>query len=1095
MNRTDIHRILDATNARTVVKGRNLCADDAVIWWDETKAGLEGEVLSSNQYSSYEVFLEFDKNRKKIKSYSCECPAYYSYNGMCKHCVALLYEYMEHLKENEDAFEGLQELKGNFSLKDVSEKKTSDEFKEFLYEKNVDITNLIEEKIEEDNYIELEPFIKYGNNGLEVEFKVGSNQMYMINNVFDFLDRFENHEYYSYGKKLQFTHREEVLTTQAKKYYLFIEKWVEQNKEAYAQVLGRWVGYHYETYETFKAVRKMKINGRELERLLELVECKSVMYEFDNWNTKSIRLPIIQENFRRNFYIDKEKDGIYFYTDRIQGFKGEKYYVFTEKDGIFLVDRKKVEAVAPIIYKTSYRKEDSAFIANEDVPAFCMKCLPLLRDVLEEVSTDFREEDYVVETVNLKVYIDKVQEDMVSMRPIAVYGNTEISVYNQEQMLQKRNWGEEKKLAMLVNSYATAYDEKKQMMVIYENDGLLFDLLTQGIGKMQEIAEVYVSDSIRAMRPKNPPTISLGVAVESGVLDLDVKVENLSMEEMIEILSKYDKKKRYYRVKNGAFIQVDGSGLDEFANLQSSLALTDKQLMQGNITLPAYRAFLIEEQLKQGEYLAYERNRGFKQLIRSMKTIEESDFEIPSNMNVVLREYQKTGFLWMKTLKQNSFGGILADDMGLGKTVQVIAFLCSEIQVKKDCSVLIVSPASLVYNWRSELERFAPELSVTTVVGTANERRGIINDVKAGILLTSYDLLKRDILSYEDKKFDIGIIDEAQYIKNGGTLVTKAVKAINGKFKLALTGTPVENRLSELWSIFDYIMPGFLYTSKQFKDELESPIVKNGDVDKLEQLKKMVTPFILRRKKKDVLKDLPDKVEENRMMMLEKEQKKLYDAHVKRLQMTIGSKTDAEFKTSKLQILAELTKLRQICCEPRLFLDGYTSESAKLDTCMQLIENAVSGGHKILLFSQFTSMFEYIHQKLNEKGIDYYTLTGATSKEKRAQMVANFNSDDTPVFCISLKAGGTGLNLTSADIVIHYDPWWNVAVQDQATDRAHRIGQKQVVTVYKLIAKDTIEEKIVALQEKKKELADQILEGEGIADSSFSKDELLELLS
>ena len=289
-------------------------------------------------------------------------------------------------------------------------------------------------------------------------------------------------------------------------------------------------------------------------------------------------------------------------------------------------------------------------------------------------------------------------------------------------------------------------------------------------------------------------------------------------------------------------------------------------------------------------------------------------------------------------------------------------------------------------------------------------------------------------------------------------------------------------------------MPGFLYTYQRFREEIEIPISVNGDENKMERLQRMIRPFILRRLKGEVLSDLPEKLEENVYAKLEGEQLALYDAHVQQMKQMLDGKSDKEFRSEKIQILAELTKLRQICCDPSLLFEGYRGESAKSDMCMELILNAVNGGHKVLLFSQFTSMLDRLAERLSKEGISYYMLTGSVGKEKRMQMVESFNEDDVSVFCISLKAGGTGLNLTAADIVIHYDPWWNVAVQNQATDRAHRIGQKNVVTVYRLVSEGTIEEKIIAIQERKKMLAEQVLEGEGMDSATFTKEELMELL-
>ena len=338
------------------------------------------------------------------------------------------------------------------------------------------------------------------------------------------------------------------------------------------------------------------------------------------------------------------------------------------------------------------------------------------------------------------------------------------------------------------------------------------------------------------------------------------------------------------------------------------------------------------------------------------------------------------------------------------------------------------------------------------------------------------------------------MIDEAQYIKNHTTAASKSVKIIQSKHRFALTGTPIENRLSELWSIFDYLMPGFLYGYEVFRKELETPIVKHKDDAASAKLKKMVAPFILRRLKGDVLRDLPEKIEEIRYARLEDKQQKLYDGQVVHMQEILAGQDADDFQKNKLLILAELTKIRQICCDPGLLFERYEGGSSKREACVELIQSAIEGEHKILVFSQFTSMLELLEQDLRREAISYYKITGATPKEKRVELVNAFNSDATPVFLISLKAGGTGLNLTGADVVIHYDPWWNQAVQNQATDRAHRIGQTRVVSVYKLIAKDTIEEKIVKMQESKRDLADSILSGDSGGITQMSRDELMELL-
>ncbi len=513
------------------------------------------------------------------------------------------------------------------------------------------------------------------------------------------------------------------------------------------------------------------------------------------------------------------------------------------------------------------------------------------------------------------------------------------------------------------------------------------------------------------------------------------------------------------------------------------------------IEAPVNRALYVDSVLKEGQGVTLRRDHLFRDLIKNMNSAAEAEFEAPESMAKILRTYQTVGFRWLKTIEHYGFGGILADEMGLGKTVQVIAMLLSEAQTNGRSS-LIVCPASLVYNWLSEFKKFAPSMKCAVVAGTAEERAALISEyTDYDVLITSYDLLRRDVEHYGQATFRYCIIDEAQYIKNHDTLSAKSVKTIRAATRFALTGTPIENRLSELWSIFDFLMPGFLYNYNRFREKIETPIVKDGDQTVTERLHRMIAPFILRRLKKDVLRDLPDKLEQCIYSRMGDEQSKLYRAHAAQLVENLRSQTNESFGAGKLQVLSELTKLRQICCDPTLFFDDYKGGSAKLETCMEKVNNAVSGGHKVLLFSQFTSMLSIIAQRLTAEGISYYLITGSTGKEQRLSLVNAFNRDDTSVFLISLKAGGTGLNLTSADVVIHYDPWWNVAAQDQATDRAHRIGQRNVVTVLKLIAQNTIEEKIVALQESKRELADSVISRGGSTIGDITRDELIELLT
>ena len=667
---------------------------------------------------------------------------------------------------------------------------------------------------------------------------------------------------------------------------------------------------------------------------------------------------------------------------------------------------------------------------------------------------------------------------------------------------------QESQIIKAAGRFFDAIDENKNLLVLSPKAGEednIYTFIAQDLAELDRLGDVYLSDSIKEIHIKKAPRISIGVSVVSDLLELTLVPEDLSLEELDEILSRYDRKRKYYRLKNGDILKLTDEEMELIYSVKDGLGLTSKSILEGHASVPMYRALFLNELSEKSadyEYTRLSRGSTFKELISTFKEPGSADYAVPESLENVLRDYQKKGYRWLRTLKDNCFGGILADDMGLGKTLQVLAMLLSlKEEAKKSgkkvgCS-LIVCPASLVYNWQHEIKKFTPELKCDLAVGIKPDRIRVTSELgeeETDVLITSYDLLRRDIDLYKYLSFNCMIIDEAQFIKNQATQVARAVKSINASFKAALTGTPIENRLSELWSIFDFCMPGYLFTYKSFKENLEIPAITKGDEGAMLRLKKMIAPFVLRRLKKDVLTDLPDKLEENIVTRMTQAQQDLYKARLQQVKMMVSSKNDAEIKNDRIMILSELTRLRQLCCDPGLIYDGYDGGSAKAELCVEMIKSAAESGHKVLLFSQFTSMLERLVALFKKEGISHYLLTGSTKKEDRIKLVDAFQEDDTSVFCISLKAGGTGLNLTAADIVIHFDHWWNVAVENQATDRAHRIGQKNVVTVYRLIMKDTIEERIIELQNKKKELADQLLNTGSLNAPSLTKEELLELL-
>ena len=553
-------------------------------------------------------------------------------------------------------------------------------------------------------------------------------------------------------------------------------------------------------------------------------------------------------------------------------------------------------------------------------------------------------------------------------------------------------------------------------------------------------------------------------------------------------------------LKDGTYISLEkNNSLDFLENVVDNIEIDYVNPEEGTIKLPIYRAMYLEKLFKEMNNTNIQKNEYYKKMISEIEDRHiDINTKIPKKLNTELRTYQKIGYKWLKTLEQYKMGGILADDMGLGKTVQVLTVILSYIQENKEKAKnsIIVCPSSLTLNWYNEIQKFTPTIKKLVISGDYLERKRKIETINNyQIVITSYDSLKRDIDLYTQYNFKYIVADEAQYIKNNNTKNSKAVKLINAETKFALTGTPIENSLSELWSIFDFIMPGYLYKYKKFKELYEIPIIKNQDEEKMNKLKKQIEPFILRRTKSEVLTELPDKTVTILSNEMKEEQYSIYMSYMAQARDEIMYQIDMKgFEKSQIKILSLLMRLRQICCHPKLFLSEYTGESSKLNQCIEIIQDAVWGEHKILLFSSYTSMFEIIEEQLKKLKINYLKLTGQTKVGERIKLVDEFNTNENiKVFLISLKAGGTGLNLTGADMVIHYDPWWNLSAENQATDRTYRIGQKKNVQVYKLITKNSIEEKIYELQQKKAKLIDNMLSTDATFISKLSKDDIMAL--
>ncbi|KAI4453103.1 snf2/rad54 helicase family [Holotrichia oblita] len=696
-----------------------------------------------------------------------------------------------------------------------------------------------------------------------------------------------------------------------------------------------------------------------------------------------------------------------------------------------------------------------------------------------------------------KVYVDIASKGIISMVEFC-YGDKVINpLYDAGFDKGFREAGCENEVLSQLKSYG--FKEHGRLFLLDDAEQIMF-LLTDKLEGLKKIAEVYYSVDFKKLYVKNLNSLGLSLSEDESVIHMNINLENVSDEELAELLEAIKTGKKYYRLKNGSIVNLGSADSSKLVDLINSLDINKDSINGGIFEIPLNRGVYIDNYLREKNVENVKIDSQLGYLLKRLSNPDDMEVKLNGNLKEVLRNYQMTGVKWLQTMASCSFGGILADDMGLGKTLQVLAFIAAEKckeqkDGKKPC--IVVAPTSIIYNWKSEAEKFTPELKVLVITGLKDKRRLLIcgcNDFD--LIITSYGALKNDVQDYEKIKFLYIFLDEAQNIKNPATLNANSVKSLSGKCAFALTGTPIENRLMELWSIFDFIMPGLLFDRIKFARIYEDPIMREKDSKKMEELSHIIRPFIIRRMKRDVLSELPEKLEANYLAEMKEEQKKLYAAFYKDFKNELIPKIN-EFGIGKnhIEIFSALTRLRQICAHPGTFLENYSGGSGKLDLAMDIIYKSIETGHSILLFSQFTKMLKIVRNELEKNNVNYYYLDGKMKPEERMVEIDNFNYDKEAVFLISLKAGGTGLNLTKADVVIHFDPWWNPAVENQASDRAYRIGQKNVVQVYNLLTEGTIEEMIARLKERKRDLFDGVIKSEENFLYQLSEEEIKNLFN
>ena len=957
-----------------------------------------------------------------------------------------------------------------------------------------------EEELAQDgtSSIKLVPIFLYNDTDkkLKVEFKIGNKQLTKINNLPDFFERMLNREKYKYNNVLEFIHEENAFEEQSRPLLKFLLKYAEIIK--YANDVNNNYAYYGRNFN----VNNVVLSNTGLDELFEILKGKTVEFET---KTGERKIQFIDEPIDIKFILEKSDESTYCLTPNIDVYG---YDIFYGKNySYFLIDNKMHKCLPKVenrnlelleVYKKNYTQ---SIIFNENnLRNFFAIVVPKIKDNFEIKNIDKEQiEKYMPKDLYVKIYLDYNEKGYIIADVKFCYGNVEFNPIKNVNLEITRNAIQENEVLDTFVQTGFMLDSANARLVL-ANDEKIYNFLSKEIEDYMKKFEVLVAEDFKKKDIKKIKIKSIGVKIENNLLDINLEDFKFNIYEIKDIINKYKLKRKFYKLKDGTYISLEkNNSLDFLENVVDNIEIDYVNSEGGTIKLPIYRAMYLEKLFKEMNNTNIQKNEYYKKMISEIEDRHiDINTKIPKKLNTELRTYQKIGYKWLKTLEQYKMGGILADDMGLGKTVQVLTVILSYIQENKEKAKnsIIVCPSSLTLNWYNEIQKFTPTIKTLVISGDYLERKRKIETINNyQIVITSYDSLKRDIDLYTQYNFKYIVADEAQYIKNNNTKNSKAVKLINAETKFALTGTPIENSLSELWSIFDFIMPGYLYKYKKFKELYEIPIIKNQDEEKMNKLKKQIEPFILRRTKSEVLTELPDKTVTILSNEMKEEQYSIYMSYMAQARDEIMYQIDMKgFEKSQIKILSLLMRLRQICCHPKLFLSEYTGESSKLNQCIEIIQDAVLGGHKILLFSSYTSMFEIIEEQLKKLKINYLKLTGQTKVGERIKLVDEFNTNENiKVFLISLKAGGTGLNLTGADMVIHYDPWWNLSAENQATDRTYRIGQKKNVQVYKLITKNSIEEKIYELQQKKAKLIDNMLSTDATFISKLSKDDIMAL--
>lgn len=981
-----------------------------------------------NYYYFVKVIMENDNMEKSF----CTCPQY-ELTGSCKHLAAVLINYNDLFFKEKTESELYKISKSLFN--NYINQKSKNVIKKELF---------IDYKLIKDD--------DYWSRDLIISLKVGIGKKYTLSGKLrSFLNAYYNEKEYKFGKAL--TYDPEI--------HFFSEENIE--------ILN-----YLSKISSSCTTQGIYLDDEDTKKLIPLLKNKSLMYESEVVEKikqgSPFDIKLSKDDDKYVFEIDKETKDVDFLTDDFE-------YVY--KDNIIYHTSKKLRK---LISDIESNKIDRLIFKEDDLNNFSKSILPIVK---KDIIIDSTVEDIVIlDTPDVKIYFDLNDEDIVCNVEF-MYNDLKIGYFDKSDKTILRDSDYEQSVIQDLVNNNFILEKKNIYMKDIEDIGAF---LEYGLEEISKKYDVYTSQNFKKIRVNRKSNAGANFSLgQDNIMRYEFKIDNVSDDEIESILSSLKKKKKYFRLKSGDLLSLEDDNLNELSKLTDELNMDYSEIKANGGVIPKYYALYLDS-LKKSKYKIINTDNLFDNFINEFNKYKNINVKFDAFEKKILRDYQFDGVKWLYSIHKCGFGGILADEMGLGKSLQTITFMKKILKEDEKSKFLIVVPTSLIYNWKNEFDKFGKNIQIELINGPKEKRKELLINFNKSVYITTYGILREDIDLYTDKKFKVCVIDEAQNIKNPQAGVTKSVKKIDAETKIALTGTPIENSVIELWSIFDFIMPGFLSSLVKFQGKYKINDFDDETNNLIDKLNKQIKPFILRRKKCDVAKDLPSKIENNIFIDLSPREMKLYASEVKRVQKEIDETVKNEgFSKARFEILKLITKLRQLCIDPKILYENFKGISSKIENLMKVVKEVIENGHKILLFTSFKKALDIVRCEFNNNGISSYTIDGSVSSKKRMELVNKFNSDDTNVFLIMLKSGGTGLNLTSADVVIHLDLWWNPQAENQATDRTHRIGQTKTVEVIKLVANGTIEEKILDLQKKKQLLSDKLIESDNPDSEIFNK--------